>query len=523
MKKLALTQEQVEHLFKKGHINEDTYAKLCKGGLVKGYAEGGQVTLPPADQVYNQAAQGAQSLTANVPDWRISNLIPDSQKKFFGDVGKGLSTLLPQSSPNPNPELAAAAPQEQQVPQAPGQTIKQASGEIGPHSGYQEPLASDQVKQDNNPMAQMMKMQSGYLQNQLGIMDRMGKAQQEGALEGMKAANAQAAYINEGINERNKLAHTMQQDEIQRQDYMKDAEAKVAALNEKYNSPEMALTPGKVFKNQSTGQKVAMFIGLALMGKSAPDMLKSIIQNDLDFQKANLDKLGKQISTQQGLLSDVRARFSDKRQADIATQAIMLDNVRARIDQMAMKYKGVEIQKNAEIAKAQIDLQKQQLMQQGMQAVMANMPLFTAGEQMRNILLKVPKEMHDNAVKELGEYQKHEKVKDTAQEAMDTMFKNRNSAGLSGTSIGVNGYSDYQAAKSTLKTLTSELFGGKSEQEFKIIEGLLPKPGDTPKTLAYKKEKLGQKLDSQTSFPLLDSYGIRPRPLSLTPNRGAKD
>ena len=520
MKNSKLTKEQVDKLYEKGHINESTYVKLCgggkammKGGMVKGYADGGPV-LPTAPQVYDQAGQMGEGLGKNFPDFSIGRLIPESQKQFFGDVGKGLSTLLPQSQ-SPNPEMMPQQAPQDMAPQGPAQP---ASGEIGLKPGVpQGGLEADQSQgQAPNPMAQMMKMQNGYLQNQMGIMDRMGEAQQAGALEGQRMANAQSAYINQGINERNKTLATMQADEAQRQNYLKDAEDKLSALSEKYSSPEMALEPGKIFKNQSTGQKVAMFVGLALMNRAAPEMLKTIIQQDLDFQKANLDRLGKQISVGQTLLGDARARFSDKRQADLAAQAIMLDNVKARIDQAALKYKGVEVQKNAEIAKAQIDLQKQQLMQQGMQTIMAKMPIFTAGEQMRNILMKVPKDMQDTAVKELGEYQKHEKVKDTALEAVDTMFKNRYSIGAGG--IGSRSYNDYKAAETTIKTLTSEIFGGKSESEFKIIEGYLPKQGDTQKTLQYKKQKLAEKLDSQTSFPLLDSYQIRPRQLELKRN-----
>jgi hypothetical protein len=488
----------VEALKKGNHIKPETYEKLKK------YADGGEVTMP------SSVPEAALQFASTVVPAEIDAI--KSAASSVGDFIKNAPTIPSYSS-----SQAEAKPQEQVV----AEKVEKAKENTAAQSGSAPAPAQYQMEKATPTHDKYMDMVSGTIDSvQKGYetgFGQMAKGVKEGAAAGAKEAAATGAYLQNVTHKLEDIEQTRQRMEQDRQARSKEQVDKLDKMNQDFMQTA-SIDPNRYWSSKSTGQKVMASIGMALgglggHGNQAIDVLKSAIDRDVDAQKTDMEKKRIGLQGQQNVYKMMLDQFGDQRAAESATKASLLNIAEMQVKQIAAQYQGPKIQAEAQKLLGNIALEKGKAAQEFMGFVKTSAGMMSADKMDRDIQMRVPKELQAEAMKERGEWDKHNKVKQGVSEAMETMFDNRRNL-IPGTS----GHNVAEAAKAKIKTLTSELFGGKSEQEFKLIEPMLPTWKDSPDDFKFKMDQIQQKLDSQASFPILQGKGILPKQLDLRKN-----
>lgn len=130
-----------------------------------------------------------------------------------------------------------------------------------------------------------------------------------------------------------------------------DVRSKISGLQDLQGKlAEAKIDPGRFWAERTTGQKVAIAIGIALSsfgsilsgGKQpnyALDIIDKAIDRDLDAQKADIDRLGMRVNIQQNLIAQTRAIAQDDQAAYAAAKAMALDRVSEQLDLATLRYK----------------------------------------------------------------------------------------------------------------------------------------------------------------------------------------
>jgi len=185
-------------------------------------------------------------------------------------------------------------------------------------------------------------------------------------LQGEAAAQAKAAQESAKIlDQKNQVLQNMEDRRVARQaqwdqEYNEQVKKRDAALAD-YKTQE--IDPGRMFHNMSTGQKITAGIGLLLgsfggsKGNTAVEVIKDAVDRDISAQKMNLDKAGKALDAQSGILAEMRGKFQNEQQAEAAARLGIMDQIKLQVEGVAQKYKSPEVQARAQAALGQLGLQ----------------------------------------------------------------------------------------------------------------------------------------------------------------------
>jgi len=144
-----------------------------------------------------------------------------------------------------------------------------------------------------------------------------------------READLERVYAGEMIRQKASI-ETAQREEERRQRVMADSMSQVTKAVDDFKAiPEV--DPDRIFGKGITAKKVTSTIALALgaFGASyngghnyAMNMLQTQIANDIDAQKANINKSQAGVRNQMGLYDMNRQQFADEHQATAATEAM---------------------------------------------------------------------------------------------------------------------------------------------------------------------------------------------------------
>jgi hypothetical protein len=150
--------------------------------------------------------------------------------------------------------------------------------------------------------------------------------------------------------------------------------------------------PSRFWGSRSTGQKIAAYIGMAFGGLAAgfggknvtKDMMDNAIQQDIDSQKSEIDKLKDISSAKKNMYGLFMEKFNDERQAEAATKATMLQKVELQMKETAARHKAPELQANALKSIGEVQVMKNAALLQFEQAAQgkAQKLLLSGGSQL---------------------------------------------------------------------------------------------------------------------------------------------
>lgn len=292
--------------------------------LPRAYADGGMVDepLPPAP-----------SFAGASPPPEESAPLPEAPAIVEPSAPITPSITMPPPAPKPEAEVTT----EPTAPKAPG---------------YLELTKSMVTPQATAPTSTP---QAG--QAYLDAFNKMQSANMGIAAANAEAANAAMKAQDESMAELKKLQVSYESNLKNLDDEQKTLQTQV--MNTK-------IDPNKVWTNMSTGNRVLAGISILLGGlaqgltgeKSNPafDVINQAIDRDIDAQKSDLGR-------KQNLLSLNLAKYGRLDAATAATRAQLLSVTQAQISQSAAKANNAIALKQAELANAQLDIQKAQLLQ----------------------------------------------------------------------------------------------------------------------------------------------------------------
>lgn len=174
-------------------------------------------------------------------------------------------------------------------------------------------------------------------------------------------AKQQEKAYTEMAEQRAQIQQAMEQNAKERQARVDEYNAKMNIAIDDYK--KMNVSVDNFWADKGTGSKVLAAIGVILGGvgqmkgaqtNTGLDVLMKAIDQDLAIQRANIDKAGRGLEMQKGILSDQMKQFNDIDDAEIASKMIFLQMTEDKL-------KAASANPNAKIAIGQIQAQKQVL------------------------------------------------------------------------------------------------------------------------------------------------------------------
>lgn len=318
-------------------LTQAKIARLCSGGMVRHYDEGGYVPAQPVapDPVDPQDVPNPDTgitprqfaaATANNPEYNLNdntraaslgiNPVPDIKDTDQVVAGPAPTSL----------ESALGMP-----PAAPSQLGPTQSPQAAPAPAQQAPQAAAAPKLPTMPSA------AGIF----GDLDKQAQAIRNSAnITGKEEGEKQATY-------QNYLAQKQTHDAAFATS-MKSQDAEYKQLHDDVANSK--INPNRLWQSMSTGNKVLAAISMVLGGigagagghNQAVAVIQDAINRDIDAQKTDLGK-------KQSLLSDNLRKTGDLREAERLTQAQMLATVQGQVTVIGSKYGGAKAQAQADL------------------------------------------------------------------------------------------------------------------------------------------------------------------------------
>lgn len=392
------------------------------------------------------------------------------------------------------------------VPQKIGEAPKMQASAAGLTGAMDKgsPASADYMNMKVNPML------AGY--NQGFGLEAAGLAQQA-KTEGELGKKQSEIY--------NKELATQQIADSVHKNAMDEMQTRITESNAKYQKMQddymktSAIDPNRYFHNQTTGQKIMSGIGIFLAGLGSgltgtPNLALKImddaINRDIESQKMSLDKKKTGLEMQSNLVGKLYQEFGNKDLAYNMAKKMTYDNVELQMKQAAAQTSDPMSKARLLQGLGELQIKKQQLMgpiqQMMFQQSLMSGGMSGGGSPLQKISYIQDEKIKDAALKELPAFQQHEANKQSILNALKIMNENTNPA-------SVEQRNKFNQAKAVLLSNTSELFGGKSEQEFKIMEGLTPGMTWNKDTYNNAVGLINQKADSMKSFPVLEQLGLK--------------
>jgi hypothetical protein len=635
MKGVKFTKEQLEGLYKKGHISEESYAKLCSGGYVQKMSAGGMASgfggmpagatfssptsamgamqaagmlgqaqpqpsasssagitgktgatvgnqqqmsgpaLPPKGQQQQQPMQSFQpqqfgGMMGGFQQPGFGGFQTPMGFQMFSEGGKvkkmadggmslpsdaqvaqetapptGLDYLQgngnPQSLPD-DPAPAPAAPgildtlkdkwdtlqknmADSKTAKAAGQQVQYKDGHIipastaeGPQVGGEAPALASDVTAKPSQQSQLgdlsrQLMAQGYqgLDKSFGMQE---DAIKQGAAAGQKAAAAEGAFLGEQANQMDQMRA------VQNIKNQKQQDAEQEALN-KYNDVRdqmlsQKIDPDRVFKRMGTAQKIMTLIGLGISGRAGPEMLKNLIEKDVDAQKADMMNVRAGVDAAHNAYQMLRQKGMDDFQATMGAKAMQLDAVSMRIKAMAAKYQSPQIQANSQALLAGIEKEKAGMQIQLAQSIQSSPAMIYHSDRLQKIASIPDPKMKAQALSELPIMDKRDrsiKEMDLTLDKLAALQKNGNKLLSPLQTRSLTDTYNLQIA-----TLAKEIFGRVNPQEIDmLLKGASIDYTDDANTIAEKKANLRNFIKTHSVTPILDDMGLGSKDLDLKP------
>jgi hypothetical protein len=221
-------------------------------------------------------------------------------------------------------------------------------------------------------------------------------------------------------------------------------------------------------------------------------IIQDAVNKDIDSQKADLGK-------KQNMLSINMAKYNNLQDAAAATKAQLLSITQAQINQSAAKMGSKQALAAAQVANAQIDLQKAQLINQISTSQVAAQKMAAPQGMTFQETLTLPKDIltvplpngkytvvrskeDQTVIKDT--YQDYAKAKPLLNRVQQFMKDGVTYAGTDRASV-----EESLKAQMMLMTKNAEKLGQITESDMKLINGLIPQPG------SYFQENNKKKLD----------------------------
>lgn len=167
-----------------------------------------------------------------------------------------------------------------------------------------------------------------------------------------KAAEARQAAAIKTEEFRTAQVAEQQARDARRSELLQQEEGKLGEIRKDYEAA--SVDPNHYWKNTSMGGKIGSLVAIALSGlgnaytaaaspgsnpptNKAWDIIKGQIDNDIDAQKANIDKQGRAVNSRSNELANLRARLGDDRAAELSLQSMRIDAFKNKLNQEAEK------------------------------------------------------------------------------------------------------------------------------------------------------------------------------------------
>lgn len=207
-------------------------------------------------------------------------------------------------------------------------------------------------------------------------IDAEKTAMRAGATAGIQKATEEAAYRDEQGKQLEAQEQRRQAAAADRQARMDAEIGKLQALSA--DVQKGAIDPNRFWNNKSAGNQLLAAIGVALgavggaltkTGRNpAMEMIQVQIERDIDAQRTALTQKRGAVDDQRGLLGTMMAQFGNAEQAEAATRAAMFEHAQVKVQELAAKAAGPQIQAAADQSIAQLEQKKQAAMLQFAQA-----------------------------------------------------------------------------------------------------------------------------------------------------------
>jgi hypothetical protein len=290
------------------------------------------------------------------------------------------------------------------------------------------------------------------------------------------------------------------------------------------------IDPTRVWSNMSTGNRVLAGISIFLGGVAggmqgtenrALGIIQDAVNKDIDAQKADMGK-------KQNMLSLNMAKYNNINDAAAATKAQLLSITQVQINQSAAKVGSKQALAAAQVANAQIDLQKAQLINQisTSQATAQKMSApeglslqdaQTLPENIRDRVVPLPNGkftvvINKDYVKPIKDaYQSYAEAKPLLNRVKQFM---KDGASYTGTKRAAL----EQSLKSQMMLLVknTEKLGQITETDMDLINSLIPQPGSYfQENNQQKLDQLNIKLDDMLNAAYAGSTGYNKAGMSL--------
>jgi len=523
------SSEKAKQLLDAGHISQDLYDRMTAGSS----------TTPTTPDAPESAAGTPDDLSDVVheanpmkerenisnyynqfpgiasPSGRADSAVDELSQLRAADPGSlsasddaRLKDLEAQAAGTPGRAPSAA------IPPAPGQpgAAPGAAGPVGP-AAPPVALPGDNKGQPNQMQSEMLKAQQGQQQGY-----EMEKAANANALIDMQKRNAmQDAAYRDGMARIDKLNQDTQTHEAIRQQAWDDASKKFDA------AVQTKIDPDRFWKNQNTGQRIATGIGLFLGAfgaignggqNTAMKVIDDAINRDIDAQKADASK---NIQAQTGMMSIMRDKFGDERQAEAATRASAWDRVKLGMENMAQQTNSAQVKAQLISGIGAVTVKQNEAKMEGLKALQAS----GAMSDMSNDTAKVMNFANahgiktDEALNAYSAYKTHQGILDDAGKSFDTAAQTNSLAnrGLS----PVQAPAQIAAEETKLMQYARQSFGQRWNPEIKDeLQNVMPGLKDDAGTLAKKRQTYMSLVEANApkDMGIVDALGLRRKPLA---------
>lgn len=362
---------------------------------------------------------------------------------------------------------------------------------------------SNAIPQDvmNDPYGLGQYMQTygkGLQEQRAGIM---GEAQATGAM-----GKEQAQQLAQGIQQQ-------QQTQKSYQDHYNELDQERKSFQQDIQNQH--IDPQHYLNSMGTGQKISTAIGLILGGMGgglmhqenpALKFLNSQISNDIDAQKANLGK-------SENLLNANLRQFGNLKDATDMTRVMQNDIVSNQLKEAAAKATDPLAKARAMQAIGTLDQQSAGIISQlTMKRTMLNGVNDQGADpavKIRNLEMMgmIKPEQSGQMYKDLASAQELNKVRENALSAFQKLIKIDSVSGRIESPV-----QSAKQIKALMGPITAKLSkdtaGRFTEQDYDILAGIWPKPGDTKETTAIKLKQIDDLLSEKMNFPSLTAWGI---------------
>lgn len=373
---------------------------------------------------------------------------------------------------------------------------------------------------DFSPKIAALKLAGMGLDNAYGM-------QQAGLAKEAKAQIAKSDETFKVLQDAQAKQDALELERVQKEKVRQD---QLAAGFKKYdevnNSYQAAAAKGidkdHFWATRSTDQKILAGIGLFLGAfggvrdgsNPAVKVIENAINQDIETQKANIELKGRAATAQNNVYQSMREKFGDDRAAEAATRLAALNRVDMQLKTTAAKYGGQEIAGKLMQAQGQIEVAKKNAQMALTQAIMSTPEAMGLDRDTAQLVRAAPiiGAKAEDALKEMAEYRHEQDVKRSLLKSFDDVNKYRSVAGT----ILPGSDSKADAAEAGMIPLLANLYSRFTELEMHTFKENLPKKGDTPDAVAFKRQVLGNLVESKMKpTPILSALKMRPEPIQM--------